>query len=119
MVDKDLKKVGYRCNITSHMASTKQRKLDRILSCRNAILGIGNDLGDDYRVYFKDPSILPNNCEYRDFLNNLWNWSQKEGTIQRKQHDDAPDSLAGLITNVLGKRGTGTVKVSDIARIGY
>lgn len=119
LVDKDLKKVGYRCNITSHMASTKQRKLDRILSCRNSILGIGNDLGDDYRVYFKDPSILPNNCEYRDFLNNLWNWSQKEGTIQRKQHDDAPDSLAGLITNVLGKRGTGTVKVSDIARIGY
>ena len=119
LVDKDLKKVGYRCNITSHMASTKQRKLDRILSCRNAILGIGNDLGDDYRVYFKDPSILPNNCEYRDFLNNLWNWSQKEGTIQRKQHDDAPDSLAGLITNILGKRGTGLVKVSDIARIGY
>jgi len=54
LVDKDLKNVGYRCNITSHNAPTRQRKLDRILACRNPILGIGNDLGDDYKVYFKD-----------------------------------------------------------------
>ncbi len=119
LVDKDLKNAGYRCNITSHNAPTRQRKLDRILACRNPILGLGNDLGDDYKVYFKDPSLLPNKCEYRDFLNNLWNWSQKEGSIQQKQHDDAPDSLAGLLTNVLGRRGKGTVKVMDIGTIGY
>lgn len=119
LVDKDLKNVGYRCNITAHNAPTRQRKLDRILACRNPILGLGNDLGDDYKVYFKDPSLLPNKCEYRDFLNNLWNWSQKEGSIQQKQHDDAPDSLAGLLTNVLGRRGKGSVKVMDIGTIGY
>ena len=119
LVDKDLKNVGYRCNITAHNAPTRQRKLDRILACRNPILGIGNDLGDDYKVYFKDPSLLPNNCDYRDFLNNLWNWSQKEGSIQQKQHDDAPDSLAGLLTNVLGRHAKGSVKVMDIGTIGY
>lgn len=119
LVDKDLKAKGYRCNITSHAAPTKQRKLDRILACRNEIMGVGNDLGDNYRIYFKDPSILPKKCEYRDFLENLWDWSQKEGTIQKKQHDDAPDSLAGLVANVLGKKGHATVKVSDIRKIGY
>ncbi len=119
LVDKDLKAIGYRCNITAHAAPTRQRKLDRILSCRNEILGIGNDLGDNYRVYFKDPSLLPKKCEYRDFLENLWDWSQKEGAIQKKQHDDAPDSLAGLLTNVLGKRGHATVKIMDIGSIGY
>ena len=119
LVDQDLKAKGYRCNITAHAAPTRQRKLDRILACRNEIMGVGNDLGDNYRIYFKDPSILPKNCEYRDFLENLWGWSQKEGAIQKKQHDDAPDSLAGLITNVLGKRSHGRVKVMDIGAIGY
>lgn len=119
LVTQDLKNIGYRCNITSHNAPTRQRKLDRILACRNEIMGIGNDLGDNYRIYFKDPSILPANCEYRDFLDNLWGWSQKEGSTQKKQHDDAPDSLAGLITNILGKKGRGSVKVMDIGKIGY
>lgn len=115
----DLKAKGYRCNITSHNAPTRQRKLDRILACQHEIMGIGNDVNDNYRIYFKDPSLLPNKCEYRDFLENIWNWSQKEGPIQNKQHDDGPDSLAGLIANVLGKKGSGTVKIMDIGSIGY
>lgn len=119
MIDGDLKNRGYRCNITSHNAPTRQRKLDRILACQSEIMGIGNDLGNNYRIYFKDPTILPKNCEYREFLNNLWNWSQKEGSTQKKQHDDAPDSLSGLISNILGKRGHATVKVMDIGTIGY
>ena len=119
LVDKDLKSVGYRCNITSHLVSTKKSKLDRILSCRNDIMGINSGLDDGFRLYFKDPSILPKNCEYRDFLDNIWNWSQKEGAIQKTQHDDACDSLAGLITNILGKASTGKVRVMDIGKIGY
>lgn len=119
LVDRDLKNIGYRCNITSHAAPTRKRKLDRILACRNDILGVGNELGDNYRIYFRDPLTLPNKCEYRDFLENIWNWSQKEGAIQQKQHDDAPDSIAGLVTNVLGKRSHGHIKVMDIGSIGY
>ena len=30
--------------------------------------------------------------------------------MQNKQHDDFPDSLAGLITNVLGGKNTGVAK---------
>ena len=32
---------------------------------------------------------------------------------------DAPDSLAGLLTNVLGRHAKGSVKVMDIGTIGY
>lgn len=119
LITQDLKNRMYRCNITSHNAPTRQRKLDRILSCRNEILGIDSENGGNYRIYFKDPTTLPRNCEYRDFLENLWNWSQKEGTTQKKQHDDAPDSISGLISNILGKRGHASVKVMDIGTIGY
>lgn len=119
LITQDLKNRMYRCNITSHNAPTRQRKLDRILACRNEILGIDSENGGNYRIYFKDPTILPRNCEYRDFLENLWNWSQKEGATQKKQHDDAPDSLSGLISNVIGKKGHATVKVMDIGKIGY
>ena len=119
LVTQDLKQVNYRCNITSHNAPTRQRKLDRILACQNEILGIDGEIMGNYRIYFKDPSMIPPKSEYMDFLKNLWGWSQKEGSIQQKQHDDAPDSLAGLIANVLGKRSTGSVKLHDIRDAGY
>ena len=34
-------------------------------------------------------------------MKNLTNWSQKTGAIQKSQHDDAPDSLAGMVSNIL------------------
>ena len=119
LVTQDLRAKNYKCNITSHNAPTRQRKLDRILACRNEILGVDGEIMGNYRIYFKDPSIVPHKSEYMDFLKNLWGWSQKEGGIQKKQHDDAPDSLAGLISNVLGKASTGVVKIYDIKDAGY
>ena len=50
-------------------------------------------------------STLPtSNClsyAFSDFMKNLTNWSQKTGAIQKSQHDDAPDSLAGMVSNIL------------------
>lgn len=118
LISDDLKKRGYRCNITMHNAPTRQSKLDRIMSCQNEIKG-ASTLSDTYRIYFKAPKSLGNNSEYMMFLQNLWNWSQKEGSVQKTQHDDAPDSLSGLIMNVLGKRSGGTLKLYDISKAGY
>lgn len=118
LISGDLKKAGYRCNITMHNAPTNRSKLDRIMSCSNEIRGVST-LPDSYRVYFKEPKSMKNKGEYLNFLNNLWNWSQKEGAIQKKQHDDAPDSLSGLIMNVLGKRLGGKLKLYDIGEAGY
>lgn len=119
LITKDLREKGYRCNITSHNAPTKKRKLDRILACQDEIKGIDSEMNGGYKIYFKDPSIIPPKSHYMEFLKNLWGWSQKEGPIQQKQHDDAPDSLSGLITNVLGKASAGVVKLYDIKDAGY
>ena len=40
----------------------------------------------------------------------------------KNQYDnklDAPDALAGLITNMLGKRGQGSVGIYDVRKAGY
>ena len=94
------------------MPTTKSKR-DRILSCQSEIKGVADEFGS-YRVYFKAYDARKDNKQYNDFMLNLSNWSQKDGVIQKKQHDDAPDSLAGLITNVLGgiKTGRASSKVS-------
>lgn len=105
----DLKRRNYRCNITTHKAPTTKSKLDRILSCQSEIKGIATEHGT-YRIYFKAKSVRKDNKEYNDFMKNLHNWSQKEGGTQKRQHDDAPDSLAGMITNVLNGNTTGKAR---------
>ena len=118
LIRQDLIRLGYRCNISEYNASTKSSKLDRILSVQNEIKGTPA-MENGYRVHFKDPGILPNKSEYMEYLRNIWNWSQKEGAIQKKQHDDGPDGTAGLLINMLGLRGKGGVKVYDIREAGY
>lgn len=118
LITNDLRSRGYRCNITMHNAPTNRSKLDRILGCQEEIKGTSMMEGT-YRIYFRDPRTLPPKSDYRAFLQNIWDWSQKDGAIQKKQHDDGPDSVAGLIMNVLGKRTTGKFKLYDIAKAGY
>ena len=118
MIRQDLNRLGYRCNISEFNASTKSSKLDRILSVQNEIKG-NPSMENGYRIHFKDPSILPHKSEYMEYLRNIWGWSQKEGAIQKKQHDDGPDATAGLLINMLGLRGKGGVKVYDIREAGY
>lgn len=108
----DLKRRDYRCNITTHKAPTNQSKLNRILSCQSEIKGIATEFGS-YRIFFKAKEVRKDNKEYNDFMKNLHNWSQKEGGTQKRQHDDAPDSLAGLITNILNGNFKGRAKSID------
>lgn len=112
LINKDLKGRGYRCNITTHKAQTNKSKLNRILSCQAEIKGLITDV-TTYRLYFKAKKVREQNKEYNDFMKNLHNWSQKEGGTQKRQHDDAPDSLAGLITNVLSGGNKGKARSID------
>lgn len=113
LINDDLKRRSYRCNVTTHKASTRTSKLDRILSCQSEIKGIATEHGT-YRIYFKAKAVRTDNKQYNDFMKNLHNWSQKEGSTQKRQHDDAPDSLAGLITNVLNGNTKGKAKSIDV-----
>lgn len=118
MIRQDLNRLGYRCNVSDFNASTKASKLDRILSVINEMKGTPA-MENGYRIHFRDPSTLPQKSEYMEFLRNIWGWSQKEGSIQKKQHDDGPDSVAGLLINMLGLKNKGSFKLYDIREAGY
>lgn len=107
LMTQDLLYKHYRCHITSHNAPTNKAKRDRILACQDDIKGIATER-NTYRIYFKQPDKIKGNKQYQAAMKNLFNWNQNIAA-QNKQHDDFPDSLAGLITNVLGgnkKSGT-------------
>lgn len=116
LIDKDLKSKNYRCNITTHNAPTTKSKLDRILACQNEIKGIAME-NNTYRIYFKSPNTIKGNTQYQEAMRQLFSWNQNK-SAQNKQHDDFPDSLAGLITNVLGNIRTGGVKIHNAERLG-
>ncbi len=115
LMQQDLADVGYRCHITTHNAPTNKAKRDRILACQNEIKGIATE-NNTYRVYFKHPDTIKGNIQYQTAMQNLYKWNQNI-TAQKKQHDDFPDSLAGMITNVLGGMKS-TVKVYDAKNFG-
>lgn len=79
-----LKENGYKevCNITSSWAPVTKRKDQRIWDNAQGIR----------ELRFKD--VGHRNDQYRMFLNNLFSFTMN---MSRKKHDDAPDSLAGLI----------------------
>lgn len=99
-VIEDLRRANYRCNITTHKVPTTKSKLDRILACQSEIKGVLTEVGN-YRIYFKSDNARKDNKQYNDFMINIYSWSQKQGSVQKTQHDDAPDSLSGMIINIL------------------
>lgn len=118
LIHADLVSRGYRCNTIAFNAPTTKSKLDRILACQNEMHGVAV-MNGDIRILFKNPRSMAKKGEYLAFLENIWNWSQKEGSTQKRQHDDGPDSIAGLLTNMLGKRMRSGFNVYDIRDAGY
>ena len=109
----DLKDSNYRCHITTHNAPTNKAKRDRILACQNEIKGIATER-NTYRIYFKHPDKIKGNKQYQTAMSNLYRWNQN-ATSQKKQHDDFPDSLAGMITNVLSGMGNSGKARSNVS----
>lgn len=110
LVSNDLKRLGYRCNITTHNAPTNKSKRDRILACQNEIKGIATE-DNSYRLYFKSDEARKGNEMYCQAMQQLYGWNQNENK-QKTQHDDMPDALAGLIMNVLGTSGGGARSIN-------
>jgi len=108
LVNKDLKERNYHCNITTHNAPTNVKKLDRILARQNEIKGIATEK-NTYKIYFKSPDKIKGNQQYQEAMRQLYSWNQNK-SAQNKQHDDFPDSLAGMITNVLGGNVSGKAR---------
>lgn len=98
-VDDDCKTQGLICNITWGKVPTTKTKLDRILAVSSQIAGNDTNLRT-YKLHFLTPK--KQSLEYKKFMSCIKRFSQSL-EIQGKQEDDAPDSLANLITNVLSK----------------
>ena len=94
---------------------TTSNKLNRILGSQSSIKGIADSFGS-FRLFFKAKETRLDNKQYNDFMRNIYSWSQKQGSIQKKQHDDSVDSLAGLIQNVLESYGRGKAKTIDASK---
>ncbi len=117
LMTQDLLDKRYRCHITSHNAPTNKAKRDRILACQDDIRGIATER-NTYRVYFKQPDKIKGNKQYQLAMKNLFGWNQNIAA-QNKQHDDFPDSLAGMITNVLGgNKKVGTARSINAEKFG-
>lgn len=110
LMTQDLKDVNYRCHITTHNAPPNKAKRDRILACQNEIKGIATEK-NTYRIYFKHPDKIKGNAQYQAAMKNLYSWNQNAAN-QKKQHDDFPDSLAGMIMNVLNGKSSGSAKIN-------
>lgn len=84
------------CNITSDYAPVTKRKQQRIWDNAEEIR----------KLYFKDPQHR--DLQYRKFMNNLFSFSMN---MSRKAHDDAPDSLSGLVDFERHGSGVRTAKI--------
>lgn len=84
-------------NITSDWAPSTKRKAQRIWDCAESIR----------HIYFKDPQHRSD--QYRRFMNNLFSFTMN---LTKKQHDDAADSLAGLIDFDLNGSGVSTAVIT-------
>ena len=82
------------CNITSEWANNQKTKAQRIWDCAE----------DIRKLRFKDPIIQ--HKQYRAFMTNLFSFSMMVRSWRK--HDDAPDSLAGLVE--FEKNGSGVTK---------
>lgn len=116
LISQDLKQINYHCSITTHNAPTNKRKLDRILACQNEIKGIAVE-DNTFKLYFKSPEMIKGDKDYQEAMQQLYSWNQSVNA-QNRQHDDFPDSLAGLITNVLGNGFKNKAKSFDAGKLG-
>lgn len=86
------------CNISTDWALVTKRKEQRIWDNAEEIR----------KLYFKDPQHR--HMQYKKFMNNLFSFSMN---MSKRQNDDAPDSLSGLVD--FEKHGTG-IRKSRIIR---
>lgn len=115
LIENDLREKNYHCHITTHNVPTNKSKNDRILARQNEIKGIATENGT-YRIYFKNLDLIKGNKPYLNAMRQLFTWNQNPN-MQNKQHDDFPDSLAGMLNNVLSGFKN-TAKVYDASKFG-
>ncbi len=114
-VEKELKKRDYReCYVYSKKAPTTKSKTDRILGSQGFIRGANSS---EYRLIIPTRESIKDDKMFNEALDEVFKFNQNSSkNVRRKQHDDAPDSLSLLGTEVLGMKSTYGRAVSNISR---
>ena len=114
-VKRQLKEKGINdCYITTKKAPTNKTKTDRILAQQGFIKGADSS---DYRLIIPTRESIKGNEQFNEALNELFKFNQSTAkNVRKKQHDDFPDSLAMLGSNVLGARKSYGKATSNISR---
>lgn len=86
----------YKCNITSDWAPSTKRKDQRIWEAAQSIR----------ELYFLVPE--KRDAQYRKFMQNLFTFTMN---MRKRAHDDAADSLAGLVDYAENGSGTSVAKI--------
>lgn len=113
-IKRQLKEDRAECYVESKKAPTTMSKTDRILNHQAEIRG---SEASKYRLVIPERESIKGNKMFNEALNQVFKFNQSTSkNIRKRQHDDAPDSLAGLFANVLGVGGNYGKAVSNISR---
>ena len=111
---KELKKENIECYVESKKAPTNKVKTDRILNHQAEIRGSG---ATQYRLVIPLRDGIRGRKMINEALNQVFKFNQTyAANVRKRQHDDAPDSLAALFANTIGIEGHYGKAVSNISR---
>ena len=113
-IKRQLKEERVECYVESKKAPTTMSKTDRILNHQAEIRG---SRASKYRLVIPERESIKGNKMFNEALNQVFKFNQSTSkNVRKRQHDDAPDSLAGLFANVLGVGGNYGKAISNISR---
>lgn len=114
-VNRRLKEKGIKdCYVTSKKAPTNKTKTDRILAQQGFIKGADSS---EYRLVIPIRESIREDRQMNEALNETFKFNRSTAkNVRTKQHDDAPDSLSGLGSDVLGVTPSYGKAVSNISR---
>jgi len=113
-IQRMLKEENIECYVESKKAPTTKSKTDRILNYQAEIRG---SRASKYRLVIPIRESIKGDKMFNEALNQVFKFNQSTAkNVRRKQHEDAPDSLATLFANVLGAKGNYGKAVSNISR---
>jgi len=102
------------CYVDSKKSPTNKTKTDRILGVQASIKG---NESARFRLVIPIRDSIKGNKMMNEALNQVFKFNQSAAqNVRRKQHDDAPDSLALLFSGVLGQASNYGKAVSHISR---
>lgn len=101
-VERELKKRGHVCYVTSAKAPTNKSKLDRILAAQGFIKGAD---ASEYRLIIPIRESIRGDKQFNEALNEVFAFNQSTAkNVRTKQHDDRTRQFSGAWNECIRSR---------------